>query len=229
MRSNGLLLDNNITISDINLRLIRTYRAVRDDVEGLIDRLTTYKFQHSKEFFYELRAVDIDRKKSDTDVAAWMIYLNKTAFNGLYRVNKKNGFNAPFGKYKSPNICDESNLRACSQNLQNVRIKHAYFDHMRKEIKSKDFIYFDPPYVPLSVTSSFTSYTQQGFGSLEQQMLRDLALDIKGKGAYVTLSNSNHPIVNNLYKGFRKRVIQVGRAINCKGSSRGKIGELLIS
>ena len=229
MRSHGLLMDNQITISDANLRLIRTYRAVRDNVEGLIERLKVYKSRHSKEFFYDLRAVDIDSKRSDVEVGAWMIYLNKTAFNGLYRVNKKNKFNAPFGRYENPKICDTENLRACHRALQGVEIKHAYFDHMRKRIRSKDFVYFDPPYVPVSATSSFTSYTDGGFGSLEQKLLRDFAQEIKKKGAYVTLSNSDHPFVRELYRGFRVRSIKVGRAINSKASARGKVGEGLIS
>ena len=229
MRSHGHLMDGQITISDANLRLIRTYRAVRDNVEGLIERLQVYKARHSKEFFYDLRAVDIDRKRSDVDVAAWMIYLNKTAFNGLYRVNKKNKFNAPFGRYTNPNICDVHNLRACSTALQNVEIVHAYFDHMRKRVQAKDFVYFDPPYVPISVTSSFTSYTHGGFGALEQRILRDFALELKEKGVHVTLSNSDHPLVRDLYQGFRVRSIQVGRSINSKASARGKVGEVLIS
>jgi DNA adenine methylase len=176
-----------------------------------------------------LRSVDIDRKRSNTEVAAWMIYLNKTGFNGLYRVNKRNKFNTPFGRYKNPNICDAKNLRACSQALQGVEIKHAYFDHMRERIQPEDFVYFDPPYVPVSQTSSFTAYTNGGFGSLEQTLLRDFACEIKSKGAFVTLSNSEHPYVRDLYKGFNIRSIKVGRAINSKSSARGKVGEYIIS
>ena len=229
MRSHGHLMDHMVTISDANLRLIRTYRAIRDDVEGVIERLSVYKERHGKEFYYDLRAVDIDRKRADVDVAAWMIYLNKTGFNGLYRVNKKNKFNTPFGRYKNPKICDIPNLRACSYALQGVEIVHAYFDHIHDRVKKDDFVYFDPPYVPVSVTSSFTSYTNDGFGSLEQSILRDLALEIKQKGAFVTLSNSDHPFVRELYKGFKMRSIQVGRSINSKSTARGKVGELIIS
>ncbi|MAA77753.1 MAG: hypothetical protein CL916_00720 [Deltaproteobacteria bacterium] len=229
MRSHGLLMDNMITISDANLRLIRTYKAIRDDVNGVIERLLVYKERHSKEFFYDLRAVDIDRKRSDADVAAWMIYLNKTGFNGLYRVNKKNKFNTPFGRYTNPKICDIENLRACNHALQGVEIVHAYFDHIHDRVKRDDFVYFDPPYVPLSVTSSFTSYTNDGFGSLEQTILRDLASEIKQRGAFVTLSNSDHPFVRELYTGFKMRSIQVGRSINSKSTARGKVGELIIS
>lgn len=229
LRSHGLLMDHQITISDANLRLVRTYKAIRDDVDGVIERLSVYKERHCKEFYYDMRDVDIDRKRSNTDVAAWMIYLNKTGFNGLYRVNKKNRFNTPFGSYANPAICDEENLRACSYALQHVEILHAYFDHISKRIKKNDFVYFDPPYVPVSLTASFTAYTNDGFGSLEQTILRDLSREIKDKGAHVTLSNSDHPFVRELYKGFRVRSIEVGRAINSKGDSRGKVGELIIS
>ena len=229
LRSNGVLLDHDITLSDINLRLIRTYRAVRDDVENLIDRLDAYASQHSSTFFYHIRSLDVDSFKSDTDVAAWFIYLNKTAFNGLYRVNKKNKFNAPIGRYKNPNICDIDNLRACHIALQNVNILHGYFDHMRGDTQSEDFAYFDPPYIPVSTTSSFTSYTKDGFGLLEQRLLRDLAAELKNTGVHVLLSNAKHDLIYDLYKGFSIRTIKVGRAINSKASARGAVGEVLIS
>ncbi len=229
LRCRGFLLDHDITISDLNLRLVRTYRAVRDDVENLIDRLAVYSQKHSNTFFYHTRSTEIDKAKSDTDVAAWFIYLNKTAFNGLYRVNKKNQFNTPIGRYKNPAICDVDNLRACSEALQSVQIKHAYFDHMRAAVRPDDFIYFDPPYVPVSLSSNFTSYTKDGFGDLEQRMLRDLAQEFKEMGAHVMLSNAEHSFVRDLYKSFNVRKIHVGRAINCKGKSRGAVGEVIIS
>ena len=228
LRSQGALMDGMVTISDLNLRLIRTYKAVRDNVDGLIDRLMNHSVKHSKDYFYEVRAQDVDSFGSDLDVAAWFIYLNKTAFNGLYRVNKKNVFNAPFGKYANPKICDVANLRACSSALQNVQIVHRYFDHMRAEAEEGDFVYFDPPYVPVSVTSNFTSYTHQGFGALEQTLLRDMALELKEGGVSVLLSNSDHSFVRELYSEFGIRGIQVGRAINCKGDSRKAVGEVLI-
>ena len=228
LRSQGALMDGMVTISDLNLRLIRTYKAVRDNVDGLIDRLMHHSVKHSKEYFYEIRAQDVDSFGSDLDVAAWFIYLNKTAFNGLYRVNKKNVFNAPFGKYANPKICDVENLRACSSALQNVQIVHRYFDHMRSEASAGDFVYFDPPYVPVSLTSNFTSYTHQGFGALEQTLLRDMAIELKEAGVSLLLSNSDHPFVRELYSEFSIRGIQVGRAINCKGDSRKAVGEVLI-
>ena len=229
LRSQQRILDHQITLSDINLRLIRTYKAIRDNVDGVIDRLEHHKSNHCKDYYYAVRDLQVDLYKEDVDVAAWFIYLNKTSFNGLYRVNKKNKFNAPIGSYKDPNICDEETLRCASSALQNVRIIHKFFDHMRHEAREGDFVYFDPPYVPVSVTSNFTSYTNQGFGALEQTILRDLASDLKVRNINVMLSNSDHPYVNELYQDFDIQNIKVGRAINSKGSKRGKVGEVVIT
>jgi DNA adenine methylase len=224
-----LLQNHSITLSDLNLRLIRTWRAVRDNPEGLIDRLEEHRKRHSVAHFYATRALDVDSYKQDADVGGWMIYLNKTAFNGLYRVNKKNRFNAPFGRYKKPNICDAENLRACSIALQNVELIHEQFAHLRKKVHHQDFVYFDPPYVPASVTSSFTSYTKEGFGSLEQVMLRNLAQELKEKGAHVMISNAEHPVVREWYGDFQIRSIQASRSINSKASKRGPVGEVIIT
>lgn len=230
LRSLNVLADHKITIADANLRLIRTYRAIRDDVDGVIERLEQHHKRNSKEYFYQTRGSEVDRYKRDADVAAWFIYLNKTAFNGLYRVNKKNRFNAPFGKYKNPNICDRKNLLACHEALQTVEILHGCFDYSSKTAITSDFVYFDPPYVPISVSSSFTSYTKDGFGSLEQILLRDHALRLKEKGVRVMLSNAEHPFVRELYEdSFDIASILVGRAINCKGNKRGSVGEVVIT
>ncbi len=230
LRSLNMLADHKITISDANLRLIRTYRAIRDDVEGVVERLEQHQKRNCKEYFYQVRDSEVDRFKRDADVAAWFIYLNKTAFNGLYRVNKKNRFNAPFGKYKNPNICNQENLWRCHGALQNVEILHGCFDYSSKTAKQGDFVYFDPPYVPISVSSSFTSYTKDGFGSLEQVLLRDHALRLKRKGVQVMLSNAEHPFVRELYEeNFDISSILVGRAINCKGNKRGSVGEVVMT
>ena len=229
LRSLNVLQDHQITLSDVNLRLIRTYQAIRDDVDAVIDRLRHHATKNCKNYFYTVRDVDVDAFRKNADVAAWFIYLNKTAFNGLYRVNKKNRFNAPFGRYKNPTICDEYNLRACNAALQNVTIQHACFDKATKAAKKGDFVYFDPPYVPTSVSSSFTSYTQNGFGSLEQVMLRDHSLRLKNKGVFVILSNADHDLIHNWYEQFSIRQIQVGRAINCKANKRGNVGEVIIT
>ena len=214
-------------LSDMNERLLRTYQAIRDNVDGVIELLETYPFD--KEFYLRLRAKKIDRC-TDVEVAAWMLYLNKTGFNGLYRVNKSGGFNVPFGRYKNPTICDEVRLRACSEALAHVELHRGDFMGVEERAVEGDFVYFDPPYVPLNVTSSFTSYTSDGFTIDDQIRLRDLALRLKRRGVHVLLSNSSAEAVWELYsKDFDVREVMASRAINSKASGRGKVAELLIS
>ncbi|MEC8380281.1 MAG: DNA adenine methylase [Myxococcota bacterium] len=230
LRSMGAISDHHITISDTNLRLIRTYRAVRDDIDGLLGRLDEMQKKHCHGYYYAVRSWEIDKTKHDADVAAWFIYLNKTCFNGLYRVNKKNQFNSPMGRYKNPKICDIDNLRACHAHLQNVEILHSQFDYVYDKASLQDFVYFDPPYIPVSSTASFTAYTKDGFGLLQQSFLRDIARDLKDRGVHVMLSNSECPLIYDLYEdGFNIDVIQVGRAINSKASKRAAVGEVLIT
>jgi len=158
-----------------------------------------------------------------------MIYLNRTGFNGLYRVNKKGGFNVPFGRYNNPNICNSYNLRVASQRLQGVEVLHADFRSVEDRVAPGDFVYFDPPYVPASNTASFTAYTKNGFGLEDQAELRDLARRLKDKGVSVLLSNSSVPEVHALYaEGFERIEIFANRAINCKAAKRGKVAEALI-
>lgn len=213
-------------LSDMNVRLIRTYRGVRDDPERVITLLDAWP--HDRDFYLALRARPIDQG-DDADVAAWMIYLNRTGFNGLYRVNRKNQFNVPFGSYEHPTICDADNLRAVSVALQGVRLEVEDFGAVLGRARPGDLVYFDPPYVPLSATSSFTSYTADGFGLAEQLRLRDVARQLKGRGVHVLLSNSAAPLVDAIYgDGFEKIPVDAARAINCKAAGRGKIRELLI-
>jgi DNA adenine methylase len=212
-------------LSDWNERLIRTYTGVRDNVESVIELL--HKYRYEKPMFLETRKVKID-DRSDAEVAAWFIYLNRTCYNGLYRVNSKNGFNAPFGKYKNPTICDEPLLRSCCNALKGVELIHTSFETVLARAVPGDFVYFDSPYIPLTVTSSFTSYTSDKFGMLQQIQLRDVALELKRKGVSVLLSNSSAPIIKELYQGFS--IVEVGatRAINTKADGRGKVNESLI-
>ena len=213
-------------IADVNERLIRTYMGIRDDVDAVIRCLREYP--HEREFFYRLREMDIDAH-SDAELAAWFVYLNKTGFNGLYRVNRSNRFNVPFGRYTNPNICDERTLRACSAALRSVTIELADFEKVAAGAKRGDFVYFDPPYVPLSVTSSFTSYTSDGFGVAEQVRLRDVALKLKQRGVHVLLSNSSAPLVHELYeKDFAVTEVAATRAVNSKAAGRGAIVELVM-
>jgi DNA adenine methylase len=214
------------TLSDLNDRLIRTYKGVRDNVDAVIRLLASYP--HRKRFYYSMRRIDIDAR-SDVEVAAWFIYLNKTGYNGLYRVNSRNQFNVPFGHYKNPTICDEPTLRACASALAGKELLSEDFEVVAARAKRGDFVYFDPPYVPLSATSSFTSYTPQGFGPDEQRRLHDVARALKRRGVHVLLSNSSAPFVRDLYSdGFELIEVAATRTINSKATGRGAITELII-
>ena len=214
----------NAVLTDVNERLIRTYRGVRNDVDGVISRLEGYR--HEAGFYYEQRDRDIDAG-SDADVAAWFIYLNKVGFNGLYRVNRANRFNVPFGRHKNPTICDEATLRACSAALQNAHLEKIDFANAVADAAPGDLVYFDPPYVPVSVTSNFTKYTSDGFGPDDQERLRDLALSLKQRGVHVILSNSS--AARELYEpGFTTTEVSATRLVNSKVTRRGAITELVI-
>ena len=216
-------------LSDLNRELVVTYNIIKNDVRGLI--LSLKKHKTDKDYFLNIRAQD-PNKLSDLDVASRFIYLNRTCFNGMYRVNSKGGFNVPYGKYSNPLICDEDNLEKVSKALQGVEIKHQDYKEVLKKAKKGDFIYFDPPYYPVSKTASFTSYTAESFLDKEQLELRDTFLELNRRGCYVMLSNSDTPFINNIYsdfKGVRINKVEAGRAINSKGSGRGRITEVLIT
>lgn len=223
----SLGIDNKCVLNDSNERLIRTYRAIRDKPNEVISALKLLKYD--REEFYRVRVQNIDTL-SDVEVAVWFIYLNKTCFNGLYRVNKDNKFNVPFGSYANPTICDEQNLIACSKRLQNVDILSWDYLKLEEVIKEDDFCYFDPPYIPISATSSFASYTKDGFDMKDHIALRDLLLRLKHKGVKILLSNSDTPITRELYKlGFVIENVMVGRSVNSDSTKRGKVSELLIT
>jgi DNA adenine methylase len=213
-------------LADVNKRLIRAYKGVRKSVDKVIALLKSYP--HDPTFFYRFREAKID-DGTDAEVAAWFIYLNKTGFNGLYRVNRDNRFNVPFGRYANPNICDEPILRACSVALASADLRVDDFESVVEKAKRGDFVYFDPPYVPLSTTSSFTSYTSGGFGESEQTRLRDTARRLKKRGVRVLLSNSSAPFVRELYTdGFDIIEVSATRVVNSKATARGAIVELII-
>jgi DNA adenine methylase len=216
-------------LSDLNKELVTTYNVIKNDVNGLIKSLKKHKTD--KEYFLEIRAQD-PKILSDLDVASRFIFLNRTCFNGMYRVNSKGGFNVPYGKYSNPLICDEDNLKKVSKALQHVEIKHQDYKEVLKKAKKGDFIYFDPPYYPVSKTASFTSYTAESFLDKEQIELRDTVLELNKRGCFVMLSNSDTPFINKIYSGFkgvRISKVEAGRAINSNGSGRGKITEVLVT
>jgi DNA adenine methylase len=213
-------------LADVNERLVRAYRGVRDDVDAVIALLK--KYPHDPDFFEKTRSRAVD-DGTDVEVAAWFVYLNKTGFNGLYRVNKDDRFNVPFGRYENPKICDAKTLRACSEALADADLKVGDFEKVANGARRGDFVYFDPPYAPLSSTSSFTSYTSSGFGIDEQQRLRDFALKLKKRGVHVLLSNSSAPSVRELYaRDFDVSEVAATRMVNSKPGGRGAITELVI-
>jgi DNA adenine methylase len=157
-----------------------------------------------------------------------MIYLNRTCFNGLYRVNKSGGFNVPIGDYTNPEICDADNLLASARALGDAQLVSADFASVTAAVRSGDFVYFDPPYMPTSETADFTSFTRDGFTLADQRRLAECARGLKEHGVHVLLSNADLPVVRKLYEGFEMRVVTARRAINSKGGRRGPVGELLI-
>ena len=223
------LQPDNAYISDMNEELINLYQVVRDEVDELICDLQ--KHDISKEYFMEIRNVDRTEEYqnwSDVQKASRFIYLNRTCFNGMYRVNSKGEFNVPFGHYKNPRILDENNLINCSNLLQGIEIKHADFSEILKKVKKGDFVYFDPPYVPLSETSSFTSYTKEGFDIDMQFKLRDVCDELDTMGVNFLLSNSDTKLVNDLYENYNIKKVFASRQINANADGRGKITEVLV-
>ena len=223
------LLPKNAKLSDLNSELVITYNVIKSGVDELIESLQ--KHIYNKEYYLKVRAEKVE-DLSEIEVASRFIFLNHTGFNGLYRVNKSGQFNVPFGRYSSPVICDEDNLRRVSNALRDTIITHQDYKNVLKAARSGDFIYFDPPYYPISATSSFTSYTAEGFLKKEQAELRDTFVKLHEKGCFVMLSNSDTPFINKLYSGLNGITINkitAGRAINSKGTGRGKITEVLIT
>jgi len=223
------LLPKNAELSDLNNELVITYNVIKNNVDELIESLKRHIYE--KEYYLEVRAKKIE-DLSDVEIASRFIFLNRTGFNGLYRVNKSGQFNVPFGRYNDPVICDEDNLRRASDALQDVTIKYQDYKNVLKTAKSGDFIYLDPPYYPINETSSFTSYTAEGFLEKEQTELRDTYIKLHKRGCFVMLSNSDTPFINELYSGLEGVTINkitANRAINSKGSGRGKITEVLVT
>lgn len=212
-------------LSDVNAELVNCYTAVRDDVDGVIRALG--KHVYDRDHYYEVRA----RKPADLAPAvraARTIYLNKTGYNGLYRVNKSGQFNVPFGRFTNPLFCDEDNLRACARALRGVSIEHGDFSDVTKHAKKGDFVYFDPPYVPLSPTSDFTAYIPGGFREAEQEKLAKVFAKLAKKGVHVMLSNSDTPLVRKLYAGFDIHVVYASRSVNSNAAGRGKLREVVV-
>jgi len=220
-----------VIINDINLELVNTYKVIKDNVEELIDDLK--KHENNKEYFYGIRELDRSDKYnalSNVERASRIIYLNKTCFNGLFRVNSKGQFNVPFGSYKNPQIVNEQVLRDVNNYMatSNITILNEDFENVVETAKEGDFVYFDPPYDPISITSSFTSYSLDGFTRDDQIRLKNIYVDLDKRGVNVLLSNSATDFIKDLYKDFHIEIVSATRNINSKSTGRGKIDEVLV-
>jgi len=253
LHNRGRLEGRPVTLADSNADVIGCYQAVRDRVEDVIAALRALEAGHQRDHaahFYDvrdrrfnpLRRTQVARGGAGPyppDLAAMLIYLNRTGYNGLYRLNARGDFNVPLGRYTSPTICDAENLRHVSAALAHprLRLQAGTFDGVLASAKAGDFIYVDPPYAPVSDTARFTSYTALGFGPAEQERLRDLAVDLAGRGCWVLLSNSTAPEIRRLYAedrrvraaGLRAYKVPARRAINSRASARGPVMEYLIT
>lgn len=210
---------------DNNRELIDTFKAVQKDVGQVIKLLTRYRELHSKEFYLSMRE---KRPKSVAAIAARLIYLNKTCFNGLYRVNSRGMFNVPFGRHSNPGLFNEEWLRHAAHQLAGAKIEAGDFRLLEVEAKKHDFIYFDPPYHPRSKTSYFTAYTRDLFGQAEQEKLAALFRKLDRKGCLLMLSNSDTPLIRELYEGLDIREVSARRFINSRADRRGPIRELVV-
>ena len=227
------LLPDSAHINDLNEELIVTYNTIKEDVQSLINHLSSDKYIYDKNIFLDIRAQKIS-ELSDIERAARFIYLNRTGFNGMYRVNKSGQFNVPFGKYNNPQICDAENLLKVSGVLKDVTITSQSYKFVLDSAKNGDFIYFDPPYYPVTKTASFTTYTNDVFLEQQQEELRDTYLELHKRGCFVMLSNSDTLFIESLFAPYSKEGInihkvQAGRAINSNSSKRGKVSEILIA
>lgn len=220
-------------VNDINSDLILVYTVIRDNVEALIELLETYP--NEENFYYELRNIDRDKSKynklSEVEKAARVIFLNKTCYNGLYRVNNAGEFNSPFGKYKNPNIVNAPVLRAVSAYFNSAEIKFSTvdFEVVLEQVRKGTFVYLDPPYDPVSGTSNFTGYSKGGFSKEKQIQLRECCDKLNARGVKFMLSNSATDFIKEQYSNYHITIVQAKRAINSVASKRGDVDEVIIT
>lgn len=226
------LAPQNAVVGDVNKELINLYQVIKDAPEALIKSLR--KHQNTPEYFYTMRAKDRNRRSysqlSPVTKASRIIFLNKTCYNGLFRVNSRGELNAPFGYYKNPRICDETNIREVSAyfNANNLTFLNADFESVVETAQAGDFVYFDPPYDPVSLSASFTGYSAGGFGRADQVRLKECCDRLHQKGVRFLLSNSATDFIKDLYKEYTIDIVPAKRAINCKGDSRQEVPEVLV-
>lgn len=216
-------------LCDVNHDLVQTYCAVRDELGQVLRHLTVLARTHDEQTYYSVRErYNARDHASRAERAALFIYLNKTCFNGLYRVNKRGHFNVPMGRYTKPAIADAQTLRAASARLSHAELRCTPFETLISDAKPGDFVYLDPPYEPLSRTASFTSYAQDGFSQADQARLRDVYRALDRRGAKLMLSNSDTPLIRDLYRDYRIHEVMAARAVNCDASARGPVRELVV-
>jgi len=213
-------------IADINDDLVNAYIVVRDNPNELLEALSKYK--NEKDFYYSIRSQD-QNKLGKIERAARLVYLNRTCFNGLYRVNKNGQFNVPFANYKNPNFVQTERILAASQMLQNTDVYHAGFEKVLVEAKAGDFIYLDPPYYPKDVYSDFKRYSKEQFYKNDHERLAELYNELTERGCYVMLSNSDTPFTRELYKKWRVDTVYAKRLINKDASKRGEVTEIIVT
>ena len=226
------LQPRNAIVNDLNADLMLVYEVIRDNVELLIAALEQH--ENTAEYFYNIRDLDRDknayREMSAVERASRIIYLNKTCYNGLFRVNASGEFNSPFGHYKNPNIVNAPVLRAVSKYLtaNNIQLLHIDFEEVLQRVPRGGFVYLDPPYDPVSDTASFTGYNRGGFGREEQERLKRCCDELAARGVRFLLSNSATSFIKELYTGYTVEIVHAKRAINSDASKRGAVEEVLI-
>ena len=218
-------------LADANADLITLYTAIAGDVTAVIRRLQHHRSAHDEKHYYAMREKwnQSHASWSHPERAAAFIYLNKTCFNGLWRVNRSGGFNVPMGRYTDPPICVPDTLRAAQAVLAHADLRHADYQTSVADAARGDFLYFDPPYDPLTPTSSFTSYSADGFGPDDQRALGETARQLVARGCQVMLSNSDTPFIRSIYKGFQIDRVKCSRAINSNAAKRGDVDEVIIT
>jgi DNA adenine methylase len=225
------LQPRNAIINDFNFELINVYLVIRDNLEGLLEDLRLHI--NESEYFYNLRGIDRTpeyQNLTDIQRASRIIFLNKTCFNGLYRVNNSGEFNSPFGRYQNPNIVNEPTLRAVSNylNTNDIRFTSGDYTQVLEEANRRTFVYLDPPYHPVSASSNFTGYVQGGWGEAEQIRLRETCEELNRRNVRFLLSNSSTPFILEQYQNFNISTVKANRAINSDGAKRGEVDEVLI-
>lgn len=225
------LQPKNAIINDFNKELINVYNVIKNNLNELIVDLK--KHDNNADYFYQIRSLDRTeefKKLTPVQRASRVIFLNKTCFNGLYRVNNAGEFNAPFGRYKNPNIVNEPTLKAVNKylNSNNIILRSGDYADVLADVNENSFVYLDPPYHPISESSNFTGYVQGGWDMFDQIRLRETCDQLNARGVKFLLSNSSAPLIKDQYENYNTTIVKANRAINSNGADRGEVDEFLI-